>query len=59
MTLNTEVKPLQNGLKIQICLFEWPSQSPDLYPIKIMRNDLRRAVHTRHPKNILETEAVL
>ena len=38
----------------KIHLLEWPSQSPDLNPIKMLWHDLKRAVHTRHPKNITE-----
>ena len=38
----------------KIRLLERPSQSPDLNPIEMLRHDLKRAVHTRHPKNIAE-----
>ena len=34
---------------------EWlHRQSPDLNPIGMLLQDLKRAVHTRHPKNIAE-----
>ena len=38
----------------KIRLLEWPSPSPDLNPIDMLWHDIKRAVHTRHPKNIAE-----
>lgn len=38
----------------KIHLLEWPSQSHDLNLIAILWHGLRRAIHTRHPKNIAE-----
>uniref|UniRef100_A0AAZ3NY09 Tc1-like transposase DDE domain-containing protein n=1 Tax=Oncorhynchus tshawytscha TaxID=74940 RepID=A0AAZ3NY09_ONCTS len=38
----------------KICLLEWLSQSPDLSPIEMLWHDLKRTVHTRHPKNIAD-----
>lgn len=35
-------------------VLEWPSQSPDLNPIEMLWHDLKRAIHTRQPKNIAE-----
>ena len=54
MTLNIKVNLLQNGLKNKICPLEWPSESPELYPAKMLWNDLKRAVHTTHLKNMAE-----
>uniref|UniRef100_A0A8C5Q5G5 Transposase n=1 Tax=Leptobrachium leishanense TaxID=445787 RepID=A0A8C5Q5G5_9ANUR len=36
----------------KIRLLEWPSQSTDLKPIEMLWHDFKRAIHTRHPKNI-------
>ena len=38
----------------KIRLLEWASQSPDLNPIEMLCHDVKRAVHTKHPKNIAE-----
>lgn len=35
---------------------EWPSQSPDLNPIKNLWGDLMRAVHKRCPHNLTDLE---
>uniref|UniRef100_A0A3Q2CFB6 Tc1-like transposase DDE domain-containing protein n=1 Tax=Cyprinodon variegatus TaxID=28743 RepID=A0A3Q2CFB6_CYPVA len=36
----------------KICTLDWPSQSPDLNPIEMLWQDLKRAVHARCPSNI-------
>ena len=38
----------------KIRLLEWPSQSPDPKVIEMLWHDLKRAIHTRHPRNIAE-----
>ncbi|KAK3528556.1 hypothetical protein QTP70_002805 [Hemibagrus guttatus] len=47
--LKVAVQSLQRH---KIHLLEWPSQSPDLNPIEMLWNDLKRAIHTRRPKNM-------
>ena len=37
-------------------VLEWPSQSPDLNPIKHLWRDLKMAVHQRSPSNLMELE---
>jgi hypothetical protein len=53
--LLSEVNQQQNVFnRKKICLLEWSSQSPDLNPFEMLWHGLKRAVHTRHPKNIAE-----
>ena len=39
-------------------VFEWPSQSPDLYPIEHLWRDLKIAVQRRSPSNLTELESI-
>lgn len=39
-----------------IHVLEWPSQSPDLNPIKNLWQDLKTAVHKRCSSNLTELE---
>ena len=41
-----------------ISVLEWPSQSPDLNPIKNLRKTLKLRVHARDPKDIKELKKV-
>lgn len=48
MSLTAAVNLLQNQPAF------WSGTSPDINPIKMLWNDLRRADHTRHPTNTVE-----
>ena len=54
MTQNTEVNQQQKGFNRRKYTFWSGPVSPDLNPIEILWHDLKRAVHTGHPKNIAE-----
>ena len=55
MTLSTMLT-LQWFKEKQWNVLEWPSQSPDLNPIKNLWYDLKIAVHKRNPSNLNELE---
>ena len=38
----------------RFCILEWPSQSPDLNPIEMLRQNLKRGIRGRKPTNISE-----
>lgn len=42
--------------KKKMSYLEWPSQSPDLNPFVMLWDDLKRAIHTRHPGNVTELQ---
>ncbi|CAM4730116.1 unnamed protein product [Leuciscus chuanchicus] len=41
-----------------VTVLEWPSQSPDLYPIEHLWRDLKMAVHQRLPSTLTELERI-
>ena len=43
-------------LKNDVSVLEWPSQSPDLNPIKNLRRELKKRVMARKPSNIKNLE---
>ena len=43
-------------LKNDVSILEWPSQSPDLNPIKNLRRELKKRVMARKPSNIKNLE---
>jgi hypothetical protein len=54
-TLKTTQKWLRDK---SLNVLEWPSQSPDLYPIKHLWRDLEIAVQQRSPSNLTELERI-
>ena len=52
-------KTMQEQLRDNsVNVLAWPSQSPDLNPIKHLWTDLKMAVHRRSPSNLTELERI-
>uniref|UniRef100_A0A8C7JRH1 Tc1-like transposase DDE domain-containing protein n=1 Tax=Oncorhynchus kisutch TaxID=8019 RepID=A0A8C7JRH1_ONCKI len=50
--------PLNLNCQISLNVLEWPSQSPDLNPIKHVWRDLKTAVQLCSPSNLTELERI-
>ena len=56
---NHTAKTTQEWLwNMSLNVLEWPNQSPDLNPIKLLRGDLKIAVPRRSPSNLTELERI-
>ena len=57
-TLSTQPRQCRWLKDNSVNVLEWPSQSPDLNPIKHLWRDLKMAVHRWSPSNLTELERI-
>ena len=53
-----EGSPSNRTMTVSLNVLEWPSQSPDLNPIKHLWRDLKMAVQQSSPSNLTELERI-